>query len=1108
MMDGEHTKNGIQFYTDNFSHQQSIMGVNTITFECFRDNIDYYDVIDGFYKVKKITPKNSKVCTVYAEHVIYDLKDIVVKQSGTQEVVFEFFGCELSTLIGESGIITTALSTYGFTIDKTKIGSTQIYRDISFDSDNYLSAINKICETYGIEYYTEGMTIYFCFEAGKETEVYQVLEGSNVEKIDKQEDISELCTSVIPLGSNEGLPFSYGYKNLRPTKYYYQSKNHGDINPSGVSLNLRIKVIDYQTGEIHIQYSTNGGTSWSGDLSFTNTYQNEYECTTIISGNSNDIRFRFTGKESIYTVLIKDNSSVYSDNTVYYIKEKIHLGTRISNPATNLTYIIDLSQYKFTSENPQLSISTTSPYGIKERVIVFNDIKPELYKGVVKYVHFNADLSGYIKVKESDLLNLINYRQLQEQESTLTFKDNYYFTEVSKLKIIEINNDTIYFAPLSSEEYAKIKDKTGAFRLRVDTDISSELLQTTWTIENYVYAEQLEEASYKLIMEANRYLAEYSKPRITYNINFLFAKTDFLKVGQTIKISRNVSIKINSFTVTNAEHLSYKIYIDSDTYNFYNASTILNLSVNKLITVELENTSTVKKTGLFIININGAEMLRVGYSLPAGEKLYDYIYNGDFARIESFDYSESKQGYTSLKLSTKIKKIPSISVQKQIETDKKIKEIITEVTDLRKNYKATRDSFNLLKQNNFFGSDEEYHVIGSNERDYALLGCNFATEMNKVRWTNGQLNLDGLYYNIPAGVEEHLESQIKYISIKLKQNDFSSATLYFSDTKLSGLIGEYTYYTLGMIQYKQDALPELAFGFGKTYINGGDIVTQTITADKLIKTLALVASQFIQAGNVKIGEDGSGNGYLEIGTETDTYYLKFNQSDGKFKIKADLYIGQGENKIFFEDAGIRITDRSGSGDLATWKWVEFEDSRRTTNRFEFLFSQESDKSSNGRIVNRTSNADLIGSNFFELQNSQNADGSGTSFIALGAKRSSDATPGNVTIAGIMTTNGKAYASFNRAIRLESETPDDQPNGSLLVDSAGNLRFKKGGTWIEVNRSPTNTTSTSDETTEPTFPENPVDGDYHEHTYTGVTPNQKRLYIYKFGKWYDLGISYE
>jgi len=281
---GEHTKNGIQFYTDNFSHQQSIMGVNTITFDCFRDNIDYYDVIDGFYKVKKITPKNSTVCTVYAEHVIYDLKDIVVKQSGTQEVVFELYGCELSTLIGEAGIITTALSAYGFTIDKTKIGSTQIYRDISFDSDNYLSAINKICETYGIEYYTEGMTIYFCFEAGKETEVYQVLEGSNVEKIGKQEDISELCTSVIPLGSNEGLPFSYGYKNLRPTKYYYQSKNHGDINPSGVYLNLRIKVIDYQTGEIHIQYSTNGGTSWSGDLNFTNTYQNEYECTTIISG--------------------------------------------------------------------------------------------------------------------------------------------------------------------------------------------------------------------------------------------------------------------------------------------------------------------------------------------------------------------------------------------------------------------------------------------------------------------------------------------------------------------------------------------------------------------------------------------------------------------------------------------------------------------------------------------------------------------------------------------------------------------------------------------------------------------------------------------------------
>lgn len=1054
----EHTRNGLSFYTDNFSHQQSIMGVNTITFECFTDNIAYYDVIDNFYKVKKITPKNSKVCTVYAEHLIYDLKDIVLKQVGTEEVSFDYYGCELGTLIGSEGIITTGLTTYGFTIDKTKLGSTQIYRDISFDADNYLSAINKICETYGIEYYTEGKTIYFCFEAGKEVEVFQLLEGVNVEKIDKQEDISELCTSVIPIGSNEGLPFSYGFRNLRPTKYYYQSKNHGDISPAGVSLSLRIKIINYQTGVINIRYSTDSGSSWT-TLSFTNTYQNEFECSTVITGNSNNIRFKFIGKESIYTVLIKDNSSPYSDNTVYYIKESIKLGTRISNPATDLNYIIDLSQYKFTNDSPQLSISTTSIYGVKEKVITFNDIKPELYKGVVKYVHFNTDLSGYIQVKEASLLALINPKQLQEQESTLTFKDNYYFTEVSKLKIIEINNDTIYFAPLSSEEYAKIKDKTGAFRLRVDTDISSELLQTTWTLENYIYTEQLQEASYKLIMEANKYLMQYSKPQINYNINFLFATTDFLKVGQTIKISRNTSLKINSCTITNAEGLSYKLYIDSDTYNYYNASNILNLSVNKLITVELENTSSAKKTGIFIVTINGIELLRTGYSIPAGEKIYDYIYNGDFARIESFDYSESKQGYTSLKLSTKIKKIPSISVQKQIETDKKIKEIITEVTDLRKNYKATRDSFNLLKQNNFFGSDEEYHVIGSNDRDYALLGCNFTTDTNLVRWTSGQLNLDGLYYNIPAGVEEHLESMIKYISVRLKQNDFTSATIYFSDTKLSGVLGEYTYYSLGMIKYNQDDLPELAFGFGKTYINGGDIVTQsitanqiqaeTITADKLIKTLALVASQLIQAGNVKIGKDSSGNGYLEIGSATDTYYFLFSQSDGKLKLKADLYVGQGENKIFFEDAGIRITDRSGTGDLATWKWVEFEDSRRTTNRFEFLFSQGSDKSSKGQIVNYTSHGDLTGYNYFELKNSQNADGSGASFIALGSKRASDAIPGNVTMTSIMTANGKAYANFNRAIRLESETADDQPNGSLLVDSAGNLKFKKGGTWYTV-----------------------------------------------------------
>lgn len=231
--------------------------------------------------------------------------------------------------------------------------------------------------------------------------------------------------------------------------------------------------------------------------------------------------------------------------------------------------------------------------------------------------------------------------------------------------------------------------------------------------------------------------------------------------------------------------------------------------------------------------------------------------------------------------------------------------------------------------------------------------------------------------------------------------------------------------------------------------NFADIITDKITANDITAVLSLVVGQLIQAGNVKIGKDSSGNGYLEIGTETDTYYLKFDQGTGVFNLKANLYVGQGDNKIFFEDAGIRITDRSGTGDLATWKWVEFEDSRRTTNRFEFLFSQESDKSSRGQIVNYTSHGDLTGYNYFELKNAQNVDGSGASFIALGSKRASDAIPGNVTMTSIMTANGKAYANFNRAIRLESETADDQPNGSLLVDSAGNLKFKKGGTWYTV-----------------------------------------------------------
>ena len=78
-----------------------------------------------------------------------------------------------------------------------------------------------------------------------------------------------------------------------------------------------------------------------------------------------------------------------------------------------------------------------------------------------------------------------------------------------------------------------------------------------------------------------------------------------------------------------------------------------------------------------------------------------------------------------------------------------------------------------------------------------------------------------------------------------------------------------------------------------------------------------------------------------------------------------------------------------------------------------------------------------------------------------------------------------------------------PNGTLGRDANGKLMFKQNDAWRNVVTSK-NTTSTSDETTAPTFPANPADGDYHEHTYTGEEPNETYLYIYKFGRWILIG----
>jgi len=325
-----------------------------------------------------------------------------------------------------------------------------------------------------------------------------------------------------------------------------------------------------------------------------------------------------------------------------------------------------------------------------------------------------------------------------------------------------------------------------------------------------------------------------------------------------------------------------------------------------------------------------------------------------------------------------------------------------------------------------------------------------------------------------------------------------------------------------MIQYKQDALPELAFGFGKTYINGGDIVTQTITADKLIKTLALVASQFIQAGNVKIGKDSSGNGYLEIGAPSDTYYLKFNQGTGVFDIQANLKVAKDANTIKFVDSQITLADygysspdlNSTERSITFWtRWLP-----DIFNEISFYFEKIDGNFYKSRIRIETHSAfDFL--NAAELYSKVYTDGSGYSGIKLDScgyySGSNTIMRDSAIIDSVFlynpdTLKKTSYFDFSRPIyfqpSLATELLANYPNGTLGVGANGNLRFKKSGTWFDVGYQPTNTTSTSNTTTEPTFPENPVDGDYHEHTYTGTAepPKRKILYIYKFGKWYYLG----
>jgi hypothetical protein len=221
------------------------------------------------------------------------------------------------------------------------------------------------------------------------------------------------------------------------------------------------------------------------------------------------------------------------------------------------------------------------------------------------------------------------------------------------------------------------------------------------------------------------------------------------------------------------------------------------------------------------------------------------------------------------------------------------------------------------------------------------------------------------------------------------------------------------------------------------------------------KTIFDLDNDIIKVDNdkIKIGTaalpDGSDGffcrtGSFQIGDTSAAKYIKYTGSN--FEIMANLLVGKDKNSIHFMDSDIKITDR---GNSAGTTWVEFEDNRYNNRRFEFVFTQNTDNSSAQQFVLYTSHTATYGYNAVEIKNVINPDSSGASFLALGCKRPTDSFPSFVNLLSIKTVGNNVYLNINRGMRFENDTLGDQPNGTLMTDSNGNLRFKRNGIWTTV-----------------------------------------------------------
>jgi hypothetical protein len=431
-----------------------------------------------------------------AQHVSYKFNRFAVidkyfQTPPTYDDTFDFFDINVQTLL--SGFITPLVEQAGFTLtDNTTIADV---KDISFSGDNLLSAFQKICDTFGVEFTVTDSTVTFADQVGSVKSI-TITAGVQTKAIKVSKSYENLCTRLFPTGSGDNLPDNYYYTALRPTTFNMETGIHtgnvylehgiaiyGEIEKIVPFSEVKVKSLRGLVDNFFVDSVRIAG-NWYKDEAITKSispqhlaHDNWYESIDI-----------YTGLAKTGTKLIKDTDYTLGG---YDETEKVY------------------STITFTAAGGTVYVSYTTKYEMEDRPCVVS-----------------SSLAGLDVEKV--------------KTCTLALMDG--VKVATGLKLFGYNADTqrVWY------------DKTleNGKELSFDPTILSKFI-----LEGYITQTQMDEATTELAAQAQEYLEANQTPLIQYGLNVVYlgnTSTIPFECGDTLTLKDgekgiNVSVRVQEY---------------------------------------------------------------------------------------------------------------------------------------------------------------------------------------------------------------------------------------------------------------------------------------------------------------------------------------------------------------------------------------------------------------------------------------------------------------------------------------------------------------------------------------------------------------------------------